>query len=771
MTEETNLTEHADAQVKLRLAGQGRRAAAAPVPQAAPEPVLTIQEPHLLDHVKVLYKRRWTAATAFLLVLVAVIVQTFTATPVFEAKTRLLIESDERNVVSFKQVVDEDQTKQDYYQTQYNILQSRVLARKTIDSLKLWNSPHFGGPSETKRVGARTTLGGAVSYVTSTLGGTDAAPAGHALPAADETTAESGSIDAFLGNLTVAPVGNSRLVDIKYQLTDPTLATLIVNALAKKYIEQNLEYKFVASKEASDWLGERLVEQRTLVEVAESKLQRYREQNDAISLEDRQNIVVQKLADLNGAVTRAKTERIQKEAMHDQLRAIQTNSAALDTYPAILSNSFIQQQKADLSQLQQQQAQLSDKFGEKHPEILKNRSAIQSGQLKLQAEVNKIVQSVRTEYQAALAQENSLAHALAQQKGEALSMNRKGIEYSVLNREVESSKQMYESLLQRAKETTVAGELKTSNIRVLDRAERPRTPITPRTRLNLLRGLVGGAVLAFTLAFFFEYIDSHMKTPDEIRTHLGLSSLGMVPALDAKSWKGEQPIISSGVPPRFAEAFRVVRTNVLFSSAAEGSRTLVITSTGLGEGKTTVAANLAIGLAQADQRVLLIDADMRRPRVHELFGQKQEPGLSNVIVGNAKASESVRKTTVPGLWVLTAGHTPPNPAELLGSQRFREFLTSLKEHFDWVLLDTPPVMAVTDAVIASNLVSGVVFVVGAEMTSRHAARSAMEQLAHGRAHFVGAVLNRVELDKNSYYYSQYYRSEYGAYHQQAVGSR
>ena len=223
--------------------------------------------------------------------------------------------------------------------------------------------------------------------------------------------------------------------------------------------------------------------------------------------------------------------------------------------------------------------------------------------------------------------------------------------------------------------------------------------------------------------------------------------------------------------PGFAEAFRTIRTNVLFSSAQEGSRTIVVTSTGPGEGKTTVASNLAIGFAQAGQRVILIDADMRRPRVHEVFGHAQEPGLSNLMVGNAKASQSVQKTGVPGLWVLPAGHLPPNPAELLGSQRFRDFLVSLHAHFDLIIVDSPPVMAVTDAAIAAHASSGVVFVVGSEMTSRHTARAAVDQLIQGRAHFIGAVLNRVELERNAYYYSHYYRREYGTYYQQAANAK
>jgi succinoglycan biosynthesis transport protein ExoP len=768
--------QDSDGQPRLRLAAQSRRAPAPAAPQApAPPPFVPSHEvadsPHLTDYLKVLHKRRWTASTAFLLVLASVTVYTFTATPIYEARTRLLIDAENPNVVTFKEVIDEDQAKADYYQTQYNILQSRALARKTIENLGLWEHPLLNrAAGNGNGFSVSRVIGGAFGFVTGMLSSAPAAAADTS--GGEETEAQSRTIDALLDDLAISPIRNSRLVDVKFRSPDAALSTRIVNALAKNYIDQNLEYKFSASKEANDWLDGQLAEQRKEVETAEAKLQAYRERNDAISLEDRQNIVVQKLTDLNAAVTRAKTERIQKEAMYKQLRAIETNPAALDTFPAILANSFIQQQKGELAQLQQQYAQLSEKFGEKHPEIVKTRSAIQNAQLKLQVEISKVVQSVRTEYQAALAQETSMSAALGQQKSEALSMNRKGIEYSVLERDMQSSKQLYENLMQRAKETSVSSELKSSNIRVIDKAERPRDAVFPRKGLNMLLGLVSGAMLAIGLTFFFEYLDSRLKTPEEVKAHLGLPALGMVPALAPQSWKGREPLIHIGVPPGFAEAFRTIRTNVLFSSAEEGARALVITSTGPGEGKTTVASNLAIGFAQAGQRVLLIDADMRRPRVHEVFGRRQEPGLSNVMVGNAKASQSVHKTGVPGLWLLAAGHLPPNPAELLGSQRFRDFVTSLKEHFDLILIDSPPVMAVTDAVIAAHAANGVVFVVGSEMTSRQAARAAVEQLEQGRVHFVGAILNRVDLERNSYYYSNYYRHEYGSYYQkQAVNSR
>jgi capsular exopolysaccharide synthesis family protein len=291
----------------------------------------------------------------------------------------------------------------------------------------------------------------------------------------------------------------------------------------------------------------------------------------------------------------------------------------------------------------------------------------------------------------------------------------------------------------------------------------PRGAARPNKAYNLLVGLLSGLLLGIGLAFFFEYFDNRIKSPAEIKTHLGLPFLGLVPSIDPKTLSGA-PLINNGVPHHFAEAFRTIRTNVLFASAESGSKSILVTSTAPGEGKTLVSANLALSLAMAGQRVLIVDADMRRPKVHETFGLPQEPGLSNVLVGDAKASEAIHRTTASKLWVLTAGKHPPNPAELLGSRRFNEFLGSLGEHFDWVILDSPPVLAVTDASILSHMTNGVVFVVGADMVARGAGKAALDQLDSSKAKHVGAILNRVDLQRHAYYYSQYYRHEYTAYY-------
>jgi succinoglycan biosynthesis transport protein ExoP len=720
--------------------------------------VLGDPEIHLLDYVRVLYKRRWTAVTAFLIVFVSVTVYVFTATPLYEAKVQILIEKENANVVSFKEAFEQNQIADDYYQTQYKLLQSRALARRTMEGLQLWEHPQFRPPRGDNKVSVTTIVRSAAAMVS---GWFNAAPRGGA-PEVGETDSQSGPLDSFLSRLTVSPIRNSRLVDVKFTSPDAALSARVANALAKAYIEQSLEFKFTSSKEASDWLGQRLGEQRRQVDASEQALQRYREQTDSVALEDKQNIVVQRLADLNGAVTRAKTERIQKEAVFSQITSLQSDRAALDTFPAILTNTFIQQQKGELAELQRQQAQLTQKLGPRHPDMVKIGLAIQTVEAKLQGEIAKVVQSTRNEYQAARAQEQSLVSALEQQKRDALELNRKGIGYGALQRDALSNRQIFDSLMQRTKETGISGELKSSNIRIVDAAEVPRAPASPNKAVDLALALFGGIACALGFTFFFEYMDSRIKTPDDLKAHLGLAYLGMVPALSGKI--GHDPLINNGVPPNFSEAFRMIRTNVLFSSAEEGPKVLVVTSSGPGEGKTVVASNVAVALAQAHQRVLIVDADMRKPRIHTVFNRKQTPGLSNLLVGNAKASEAVRNTSVPGLWAMPSGLIPPNPAELLGSKRFKELVMTLGQHFDWVIVDTPPIMAVTDSSLAAHVATGVLFVVGSEMTSRHTAQRACEQLGNAKAKFLGAVLNRVDLEHNAYYYSQYYRREYVTYY-------
>lgn len=728
---------------------------------------------HLLDYVRVLYKRRRVAFATLVVIFVGVAWYTYTAASVYEARVQILIEPENRSIVLFKEVIEQDSADKDYQQTQHRLLQSRTLARRTIAKLDLWNhselAPSLASQSRLNR--ARATVARLFGAGPSTPATTaPSADSGNAEAAAGETKTQSATIDNFLHRLILLPVRNSRLVDVKFQSHDPALAANIANALAATYIEQNLESKLGASKQASDWLAEQLETQRKQVEVSELALQRYREHNDAVSLDAPNNIVLQKLTELNAVVTKAKTERIEKEALFRQADGARSNPTLLDRLPAVLSNPYIQELRGEQAALERQHLQNSARLGERHPEMVKLRGAMQLTGQKLRDEVDRVVTSLETAYEAALEQERSLAGALEAQKSEALALNRKAIDYGALERDASSNRQIFETLLQRARETGISGELRSNNIRIVDSADVPRAPVWPRTRRNLLFALIGGLGVGMALAFLVDYLDNRIRSPEEIRSQLGLPLLGMVPIVDAKTPEHTgSPLINNGVPEKFSEAVRAVRTNVLFGSG-DGPRSIVVTSTGAKEGKTVIASNLAIALAQAGMQVALVDADLRRPRVHEVFNMALDPGLSNLLRGTATASEAFRGTDVEGLSVLPAGRCTVNPADILGSPKFGEWLRSLLRQFDWVVIDSPPVLAVTDASLIAHMASGVLFVVGADRTSRHAAQAAIEQLEAARATFLGGVLNSIDLDHHPYYFAKYYRAEYSEYYTPGSGS-
>jgi capsular exopolysaccharide synthesis family protein len=401
--------------------------------------------------------------------------------------------------------------------------------------------------------------------------------------------------------------------------------------------------------------------------------------------------------------------------------------------------------------------------------MVKLRAQIEMTQQKLSAELGKMVTSVQNELKASQALESRLSAALEAQKNEALGLDRKRIQFNALQREVASNQEVFQNLLQRARETGIAGENKSNNVRIVDAAEVPQSPVAPVPMRNMAFGIMLGAILAVAFGFFFEYLDDRIKTPDDIKNQLRLPVLGLLPLVRFRRHGKVRGLLNSGVPPVFAEALRTVRTNVLFA-VPEKDRTLVVTSTGPSEGKTSVACNLAVGLAMTGQRVLLLDLDMRRPRVHKIFNISQGPGFSDVMRGRAELADAIHPTTIPALSVLTSGATPPNPTEILSAPTCREAIGGLAAQFDWVIMDSPPVMAVADASIVAHLASAVVFVVGAEQTSRASAINAVDQLDGANATFVGVVLNRVNLARNAFYYGHYYRREYGAYYRTAKGA-
>lgn len=723
---------------------------------------------HPTDYLRIAYKRRWVALPAFLLVFVSGALDTIRAVPIYEARTQLLIERDTRRQTSLDAVVDDRSSgyyDDGFYLTQYNVLRSRSLAQRTAEAMAKQFRPESMPPSS----GVSFSLGGLFDLARGQVmrmfsGGSSPAaeePGVQAEAAADQTeqTGTSPAAWRILGGLRVEPVRNSSLVNLAYRSADAEYAARAVNELANQYRMRSLESRFADSKEANDFLSQQLEEQRRKVESSEAAALRYKEEHNATSVDDRQNIVVQRLTELNAQVTKAKIERLDKEAIYNQLLDARNSGGRIDAIPMIAGNEYIQKLKLEIANLEERRSQMAAQYGPNWPAMKEVASSLSVAQQRLSAEVDGVVNAARTDLAAARAKEDSMVGALNAQKGESMGLDRKAVEYAALEREAKADRQLYENLMQRTKETGVSGKYRSSNIEIVDRAEVPQSPVLPNVRRDLLIAMISGLALAFGLVFAFEYFDSRIKSPDEIKTHLQLPFLGLVPSVTLKD--GEQMLLgATEVPPAFGESIKAIRTGVVFSSAEEGSRSIVVTSTAPHEGKTMVSSNLAASLAQTDQKTLIIDADMRRPRIHEVFGWLQDPGLSNVLVGTSTLADAIRKSAVPNLHVLPAGHIPPNPAELLGSPRFKELLRELGRQYDWVIIDAPPVMAVTDAALVGNVATGVVFVIGAEMTSRRHAAVAIEQLANAQAKFIGAILNRANVQRHGYYYSTYYRKDY-----------
>jgi polysaccharide biosynthesis transport protein len=730
----------------------------------APAPGSTSgQSVHLLDRLTALFRHRRLAGAAFATVVGLMMLQTYSKVPLYRTSARVLIQDERSTTVGNLNANDPAfwADPEQYYNTQYSILRSRGLAKRVVRRLKLQEHPLFNGSAPRSRGPltlireARETLGTSVRGLFSRR----QAPA--EAPAPDESAIESGLISQFLGGVEIVPERQTRLVEIHYVSSDAAFATVAATTLAEEYAQQNLDLRLETINKNLVWLGDEVAKQEKKVTEAEAEMAKYREKQNALSLEDRQNIVVARLNTLNDTATQARTLRLQKEAIYNQVKSVDPNTDTADTFPVIATNQGVIEAKTRLADLNAEKARLSGRYLPGHPDLMKVEGQIESARAALIAQRTRVIESARNEYQAAMQDERNFSGQLEAQKGAAMDLDRKSGGYLVLQRQAETNRLVYQSLLQQQKELRVISNSRTNNVQLMDRAEIPGAPFSPNARRDWFTAMVAGLLVAFGLAFGLEYLDDTIKTPDDVAQRLRLPLLGLVPSVGGK----RVPLLTEPVPHDFGEAFRSLRTSLVFTSGAEGPRVIAVTSSQPLEGKTTTACNLGLVLALGGSRVLLVDADLRRPGLHTVVGAKNDIGLSHLLVGQARVREAVQKTNEPNLFVISAGRIPPNPSELLSSERMQALLANLRSGpFDWVIIDTPPVLAVTDAVIVARAVSGVVFVIGSEMTRRVHAERAIETLTAGKPKSLGAVLNRVDFDRNKYYYSRYYGYHYQNYY-------
>jgi succinoglycan biosynthesis transport protein ExoP len=712
-------------------------------------------EINLRDYWKVIQKRRWTIASFFLIVLIVTGVTTFTMKPVYRATATLQINKENPQIVDFKEIFPVNTTDMDYYQTQYKVLESRSLARRVIHSLTLSEHQEFLPKPPTLFQKWKNDLFASFSNF---VGSSDK----EVLP---ESGKETLLINQFLARLKIEPIRNSRLVKIHFDSNYPELSTRVTNTLASTYIQQNLEKRFVSTEQAKGWLTTQLQDLKGKLEKADEDLQAFGTKHDIISLEDKENVTLQRLNELNEALTKAESDRIAKEALYRQ-----TRDRAIDSLPAMLENKLVSDLRQAYIQLEAQYVKQLATFKPDHPEMVRLKKEMEILKNRMEGEIQRIAVAMKNDYESALRRESLLKKAFEKQKTKAMEMKEKAIQYNILKREADTNREVYKGLLQRMKEAGVSAGIMASNIQMVDEAEIPIRPHRPNKRLNLILAAIVGLFFGIGLAFFFEYLDNTVKTPADLEQLIRLPSFGLVPEIGYERRRRSEKEVSFPIElvcfghPKsmLSEAYRNVRTCVLLSFSEKPPKRIAISSPNPAEGKTTTVVNTAIALSQTGARVLLIDSDLRKPRIHKIFDHENGVGLSTFLSGHADLDSIIVETNIPNLCHIPAGPIPPNPSELLGSNLFKTMMESLEERFDHILLDSPPILGFADAIVVSTSVDGVVLVVLGGKTPRETLLRAKEALLQVNAKILGVVINRVNIHRGDYshYGYHYYRYQY-----------
>lgn len=756
-------------------------------------------EVHLIDYWRAIRKRIWIVLGFVALITMIAILYVARKPDYFEAQARVQVKPEDNSTLTGKAPyfysASEDSV---YFNTQLQILTSQGLLRRVVRTLDLEHNPDFfKGSNSQKRSTWRTIM--KMAGVSSN----EASPAAQPdqLPLTTSSVAPATSredlteakrlaqfVGAILSGLKVEPVKESRgyyketsLIDIRYSHTDPQVAAKVVNTIADTYVYSNLEKKIETNSSTGTFLQKRIAELQQQIRTDEERLVNYARNNQIISLDPTQNTVVERLAGLNRQLLEAENERKTAEAA---FKAASVPGAA----EALAEGDAKQVSDLDskLNDLRQKRAQLMVEATEEAPEVREVDQQISELNKQLKELRNRksttLLATLETRYKQAQGREQALRASFDQQRAETLTQNEAAINYRIIQQEIETNKTLLNSLLQGAKENDVVIAGKPNNISVVDYGLAPDAPVGPNRTRTVFTAFFLAIGLGVGFALFLEYLDDSVHSTEEVERGLHLPALAVIPAVGAASGnrligsskallkrngnghsdKSEELLINVDSRSPLAEAYRHLRTSVLLSSAGRAPKSLLVTSSLPGEGKTTTAVNTAFTLAQTGVSVVIVDADMRRPRLRSIFGLSEEPGLSSILSSSVSEDEilaTISRDETTGLGVLASGPIPPNPAELIGSDQMRHLLSVLQNHFDHVIIDSPPVSSFTDGVLISTMVDGVLLVVHGGKSSRHIVRRSKQLLQEVGAKIFGVVLNNTEVQSHDYYYYQRYYSD------------
>jgi capsular exopolysaccharide synthesis family protein len=712
---------------------------------------------------RILRKRLSTILIVFSILFALITIRTFKQKPVYGAQVVLEIQKENPDIPTIKELYELEAVSDAYLRTQYGILASESLARSVIGQL------HLDTLSEFKERKWWSWHPEASRKPTSAF---------LAAPPDRDRDAYQNALEHFQERLTIDPVNHSRLVAVRFDSQDPDLAARVVNTLADNYINQSLEARWSATQKAADWLSHQLLGVKAKLEKSEDDLQAYARRNGLIFLEtDKgagQNVANQRLQQIEEELTKAQAERYSREALYRLVQAGDYGSL-----PGVFGNKLLQDLTLRLAELKRERAELSTTFSADYPRVKEIQSQINDIEGSLQEERKRAADQIANEYIAAASRESLVQQALVEQQKQINLIDEKSVQYNILKREVETNKQLYEGLLQKLKEAGISASLKASNIRIVDSAEPPTKPIKPRIPLSLAVGALLALGLGVSAAFLQERLDDTLKGADDVERLFGLTALALIPVVQPSNGHHpgnrkllEQVKIPSHAEngagrksspqwyridmegsehPALVEAFRSLRASILLSAADSPPSSLLVTSTQPGEGKTTIASNLAMALAQLGRRVLLVDADLRFPSLHRLFRVHETQGLVSYLAGHQDWRSVVRPSGSFGLDVIFCGPVPPNPSELLSSQSMEALIRNAKADYEFLVFDSAPLLAVADSRILAPRVSGVVLVVKSAITRSNQILHAESSIRSVGASLAGVVLNCVDLRTNGYY--------------------
>jgi capsular exopolysaccharide synthesis family protein len=718
-----------------------------PSPTISVEPESSDAYFYLRAYWQIISRRRWTVLTLAVVLTTLVTIVSFKMKPVYRATARVQVEAETPPLQTLDDLYRTIPTDDSFLQTQVNVLRSDNLSWLTIQQLHLESDPQFNAQaSEAARE-----------------------------PRESAAALQGRLLNVFKKHLRAEVVRDSRVLEVSFESTDAALAARVANALVSNYVEYNFRTRYDATRQASGWMEQQLEELKAKVEKSQQALVEYERQNSIVNVGEKQNVAEQRLADLSKDLTEAQSDRAQKEAIYELVRNNE------DQVALVAENTLLQRLEEKYADLKSQHVEALNQYGPNFPKVIRIREQIEEIQSLINRERNRIVARIRNDYNAAVGREKLLSLSVAKQKAEVGRLNQSLIQHNILKREFETNQELYDNLLKRLKDATVSAGLRATNIHVVDQALIPATPVRPNKLLNIAIGLIVGLILAVPLAFVKEGLDNSIRTAEELECVAAMPVLAVVPlastARSRAAWLGTRERQKANGTERlelavlnqpssaFTESYRALRTSILLSRASGPPQVLLVTSPQPREGKTCTSLNLASALAQRGGRVLIVNADLRKQSPARTLEHADGKGLSSYLTGAHKLEEVMHEfPPLSNLWVLPPGPQPPNPAELLSSPAMERMLNELRQDFAQIVLDSPPVLMVTDATILSSYVDGVILVVESGATPRGAVTRAHRILENAGAKILGVVLNKLDLERDGYYgsdyrYYRYYYSE------------